>query len=434
LIIIAFGVSNLITLHEMRENMAHNRRVVGKMISIVNLLFRLDRDDDLKRLLLDAHVFERVSANMVDIEKRIAAVDSDFAAAADEYERTVGNSSDRADWVRLQTEVTRLQPEIERVLVLSRVNKNVEARVLMGTLESRFENIDHAIGNLINENRAEANLTMVDVTASQRKSQIILGILTLSGIAFALFAAIWVSRLLSHREDQMRRFALLLEERNRDLDAFAGRVAHDLRGPLTTINLAASMLAKREKEEGTSDILHRGVNQMEALIQDLLALSRNDAQLSASAAETAQVASAVAEDFKSHVTSANGIIRVDVEPATVRCSPGLLRQVLWNLSENSVKYRRSDVQLEIDIRGRAKQEAYEFSVSDNGSGMPPEEARRAFEPFFRGREHGRSTPGTGLGLSIVKRLIEANGGTVSIDSQPGRGTKFEINLPLGRAA
>src|SRR5262249_4648630 len=160
------------------------------------------------------------------------------------------------------------------------------------------------------------------------------------------------------REDQMRRFALLLEERNRDLDAFAGRVAHDLRGPLTTINLAASMLAKREKEEGTSDILHRGVNQMEALIQDLLALSRNDAQLSRSAAETAQVASAVAEDFKSQVTSADGIIRVDVEPATVRCSPGLLRQVLWNLSENSVKYRRSDVQLEIDIRGRAKQEAY----------------------------------------------------------------------------
>jgi signal transduction histidine kinase len=248
-----------------------------------------------------------------------------------------------------------------------------------------------------------------------------------------LFAAVSVSRLLNQRESQLRSVVIQLEERNRDLDAFAGRVAHDLRGPLTTINLAASQLAESKHEAGTSTVLQRGVRRMESLIRDLLTLSSIDAQISKAVCETAQVASAVAEELKPQVTNVAGVMHIEVEPATIRCSPGLLRQVLWNLGENAVKYRRSDVRLEIEIQGRAKRQAYEFSFSDNGSGMPAWEATHAFEPFFRG-EHGKTTPGTGLGLSIVKRVIEASGGTVSVDSEPGRGTTFNITLPLERAA
>jgi signal transduction histidine kinase len=108
---------------------------------------------------------------------------------------------------------------------------------------------------------------------------------------------------------------------------------------------------------------------------------------------------------------------------------------LWNLGENAVKYRRPEVQLLVQIRGRATPNAYELSVSDNGMGMSPSVARQAFQPFFRGKQTA-STPGTGLGLSVVKRVIEASGGTVSIDSEPGRGTTFKIQLPLpaGKAA
>ena len=85
--------------------------------------------------------------------------------------------------------------------------------------------------------------------------------------------------------------------------------------------------------------------------------------------------------------------------------------------------------LEIEIRGRITQRTYEFSVSDNGTGMSPWEVQHAFEPFFRG-EQVRSTPGTGLGLSIVKRVVEATGGSVSVESVPARGTTFKIRLPL----
>jgi two-component system, OmpR family, sensor kinase len=433
LIIAAFSLSNLVSMYEMRSNQTKDQLIVEKMLASIELLSRLERDFDRKRLLIDAHIFEAPNNEMAGIERKIANIDADFAVAAGAYRAIAAETAEREIWDDVQAQRTALQLDLENVIRLSRQDRDVEARNAMRAIDKRFEEVDRAMEHLININHTEANYAVVELGALQRESRIFLGALTLSGIAFALFVAVGVSRLLSHRQDQMRRAAMLLEERNRDLDAFAGRVAHDLRGPLTTISLTASRLSERAQDEGTSAVLKRGVRQMEHLIQDLLTLSSIDAQLPSTLCETAQVASSVAEELNPQVKSAAGTIRVEVEPATVRCSPGLLRQVLWNLGENAIKYRRPDVQLEIEIQGHARGRVYEFIVSDNGSGMPLQEARQAFEPFFRG-EHWRSMPGTGLGLSIVKRVIEASGGSVSIDSEPGRGTTFDINLPLGRAA
>jgi signal transduction histidine kinase len=115
----------------------------------------------------------------------------------------------------------------------------------------------------------------------------------------------------------------------------------------------------------------------------------------------------------------------------VRCNPGLLRQLLWNLGENAVKYRRPDAPLSVEVRGRRVGGAYELRLSDNGAGMSPDEVRQAFEPFFRG-EGVRDTPGTGLGLSIVKRIVDACGGTISLESALGSGSTFVITLHSAR--
>jgi signal transduction histidine kinase len=85
--------------------------------------------------------------------------------------------------------------------------------------------------------------------------------------------------------------------------------------------------------------------------------------------------------------------------------------------------------LEVEIRGRVVPHAYEFNISDNGSGMSATEVQHVFDAFYRG-EQAQSTPGTGLGLSIVKRVVEASGGSISVHSVPGRGTTFKIILPL----
>jgi len=141
------------------------------------------------------------------------------------------------------------------------------------------------------------------------------------------------------------------------------------------------------------------------------------------------IASSLDEELTSKVDSVNGVLRIDLETANVRCSEVLLRQVLWNIGENAVKYRRPDTQLEIRIQGRKFGLSYEFRMSDNGAGMSAEDAAHAFDPFFRASAV-RSTPGTGLGLSIVKRVVEASGGHASVTSELGKGTTFVIALPL----
>jgi signal transduction histidine kinase len=189
------------------------------------------------------------------------------------------------------------------------------------------------------------------------------------------------------------------------------------------------MLEHRKVMPEASAPLRRGVDQMEGIIQDLLTLSRISAQTMDETGQTADVAAALEEDFKSKVEAIGGKLRVQVAPASVRCNPGLLRQAVSNLAENAVKYRRPEVPLVLEIRGRVVSHAYELSVSDNGTGMSPTDVKQAFEPFFRG-ERVTGIPGTGLGLSIVKRAIEANGGSVDVHSALGHGTTVNIQLPL----
>jgi signal transduction histidine kinase len=113
----------------------------------------------------------------------------------------------------------------------------------------------------------------------------------------------------------------------------------------------------------------------------------------------------------------------------VHCSEGLLRQVVWNLTDNAMKYRRGGVTLRIEISGRSLDHRYDLSVRDNGVGLSPDETARVFDPFYRGAG-SKGEPGTGLGLSIVKRAVEASGGTVWVTSEPGNGSTFVARLPL----
>src|SRR5581483_2123170 len=125
----------------------------------------------------------------------------------------------------------------------------------------------------------------------------------------------------------------------------------------------------------------------------------------------------------SAVERVGGSLDVQVPPATLRGTEGLLRQVFANLVDNAVKYRRPNVPLQVEITGRVEGNVYELHISDNGMGMSAEDCAKAFEPFYRARR-SREIVGTGLGLSIVKRVVEASGGEVSVHSELDRGTSF----------
>jgi two-component system, OmpR family, sensor kinase len=433
LIIAALVLTSVVSMFEMRAVLARDRALVNQMLSSVELVSRLSRDVDEKRLLVDAHIFEKRTQSMSMLEANIAKLDADYAAAAGAYEPLARLTSQERAWQRLQDDVSAIERPLERTLDLSRKNQDTDARAAMVSIESRFDAIARTADSLIKTNHDEANRTLAQVRSLQLRATLLLVGITAAGTLAALFVAAWMTRALKRRDEEVLRASLRLEEQNRELDAFSGRVAHDLRGPLSTISLAVSRLAKHvPQEEGSLPTFRRGVARMEQLIQDLLALSRIDAESAGAASETATVVAAVEEELRPTVERANGRLRVDVAPAMVRCKDGLLHQVLWNLGENAVNYRCVDRRLEVGIEGRELGPSYELRVSDNGPGMSPEEACRVFEPFFRGEETRSSIPGTGLGLSIVRRIVEASDGTVSVESQIGRGSTFVIRLPLAR--
>ncbi len=254
-------------------------------------------------------------------------------------------------------------------------------------------------------------------------------LLSIAGTAITLAIGVWVIHLIGQRENQLVRNSAMLEARNRDLDAFAGRVAHDLRNPLNTIYLTVSTL----RNPGLPDkdavaILQRSVKRMDTLIEDMLLLSRASSQ-AVDVCDPAKVAAAVGDDLASLLDREGGTMRVEVVPAKIRGSEGLLSQALWNLVENAVKYRRADVAVRVEVTGWVQRKFYELRVTDNGIGMTPEETTRAFDPLYRAHRSGQVS-GTGLGLSIVKRVIEASGGTISVYSELGHGTTFVVNLPV----
>lgn len=430
LILGAFVVGNTVGIVNVHRAQESNRSLVRGTLASVELVTRMSHLIDQKRLLVDAHIFEKATETMDRLEHRISDLDRDFTATSSAFKPIAAAAGQVAAWGRLDDEIAAVQAPLQSALDLSRTNDDAAARAIVASLEGRFDTIASIADSLVRRNDADARRVDEQIRRLQHRTVWLLAGLAAAGTALALLIAGRMARLLDRNDRQVRDAMTRLEAEVRERDAFAGRVAHDLRGPLTTITMAASRLAEQQPREASAfAILQRGVGRMETLIADLLSLSRVDAQLPGTVSQTAAIVAALEEDLRPAVANVAGLLRVDVEPVSVRCSAELMRQVLWNLGDNAVKYRNPNTQLAIHVVGRTVGRRYQLRVSDNGCGMSADEARRAFEPLFRGSET-RSIPGTGLGLAIVKRIIEANNGTVSVESEPGRGTTFAIELEL----
>lgn len=416
-------------MRQLRASREESQALVYNMLSSVELVTRMGRDVDRTRLLVDAHIFEKGTLEMANIEQRIGSARADFGTASREYGPLATLPGEATKWLQLQREVAGLDAPLEQALALSRENRDMDARQALAALDGQFSAIEDDSAALVAINRAGAEATLTHVEALQRLASSRMRMLGIVGMVLSLGIGAVTTRLLRRRQASIERYSARLEERNRDLDAFAGRVAHDLRGPLGAVTLGVQRIARLvPAETSTLAVLRRTLARMDAILGSLLALSRSE-NLPDAVCDPATAAAQVTADLAPRVQDEHVALRVEVEPARVRCMEPLLHQALFNLAENAIKYRRTDVPTAIAIEGRALEGAYELSVRDNGVGMSREDARRAFEPFFRA-QGVQERPGSGLGLSIVKRVIESSGGTITVDSQLGRGTTFRTRLRL----
>ena len=233
------------------------------------------------------------------------------------------------------------------------------------------------------------------------------------------------------------------ESANRAKDEFLATLSHELRTPLTAISGWAHMLQLGIADPETSrlavDTIMRSARAQGELIDDLLDLSRVVAgtlHLSVATVDLASVVGEVAVAARPGADAKGLTLEIEggLRPLLVRGDERRLRQVVWNLVSNAVKFTERGGTIRIVPAARGNVAG--VSVIDTGRGIPPDFLPYVWDRFRQGdsstsRQHG----GLGLGLSVVRHLVELHGGTVSVKSEGvGRGATFLFELPLAREA
>ncbi len=223
----------------------------------------------------------------------------------------------------------------------------------------------------------------------------------------------------------------------------AGGIAHDFNNQLTVILSYADLLRRQSDLSGRSqDFAQRILKSGEsasALVRELLAFSRR-AELEARQVDLAEQVSAAATMLTAALGNAFQVTTTTTDqPVLVRVDPQQLEQVLINLGTNARDAMGDSGRLEIALGtvtfgdgadcppGLHPGHWAALHVADNGSGMDAQTADRAFEPFFTTKEAGK---GTGLGLSTAYGVVQQSGGTITVESTPGEGTRFTVYLPV----
>jgi signal transduction histidine kinase len=222
-------------------------------------------------------------------------------------------------------------------------------------------------------------------------------------------------------------------EREADLAAFAGIVAHDLKNPLTVIGAHAEMArdALPDRLEQAAESLERvgaGVVRMRRLIDDLLAyVTARDAALRPSEVDLAGLVADVVAERVNHLS-----VRPDVYVGTlprVLADASMLRHVLDNLVGNALKYVPPGRTPKIDISAEPAGPGWtRVEVADRGIGIPDADKPHVFDSFHRAHA-GQSYGGTGLGLAICRRIVDRHGGTITVTDNPGGGSRFSFTVP-----
>lgn len=280
-----------------------------------------------------------------------------------------------------------------------------------------------------------------------------------SGAAWLVQAEDITDRL--RAEEQVRAMNRLLEARvaqrtreltqaNRELEAFAYSVSHDLRAPLRSVEGFARVLGERHAaalgEDGCGYLsrIRGAARRMDALIDALLKMSRiSREELRFVELDLSRIAGEIVAELRQAEPGRNVEVRIE---AGLRAAgdAALVRNLLQNLIGNAWKFSRETVAARIefggieagaddDTGGDGDRQLRGFYVRDNGAGFDPDYAGKLFRPFQRLHDADRFA-GNGIGLATVKRIVERHGGTIEAEGRPGQGATFRFTLPAADVA
>jgi two-component system sensor histidine kinase KdpD len=234
------------------------------------------------------------------------------------------------------------------------------------------------------------------------------------------------------REAQTRADAVRKSEELKSI--LIDALAHDLKTPLTAIDTAADLLVRPQalsdaQRRDLLAVIREEVDGLKRMLEEAIHLARLDAnrlRLECRSLSVQQMAKQAIDSLGASVGSHHVVFAIPSGLPRVNVDPELLAQALKQLIDNAVKY--SSPGSEIRVSAQEADGMVCISVTDNGPGLTPLEQARVFDKFYRG-EHGRTgVQGTGMGLAIAREILEAHGGSVRVESNPGLGSRFTISL------
>ena len=238
------------------------------------------------------------------------------------------------------------------------------------------------------------------------------------------------------RQYQLRDLLASLQESDQRKTEFLATLAHELRNPLAPIRSCVGILQRNVADPGpVLEVMERQVHHMVRLVDDLLELSRitrGKVELRPEDVELASVFAA-ARDTSRPLVEGSGHhleVRLPAQPLWLHADPVRIAQVLSNLLNNAARY--TDPGGNIMLEARAEDGHAVITVTDDGMGLTPDALLGVFDMFSQadGRDI-RAQHGLGIGLALVRSLVEMHGGAVAAHSEgPGRGSRFEVRLPL----
>jgi signal transduction histidine kinase len=371
--------------------------------------------------------FARQSRRIAEIEARLQTA---MAAVPDALDR-----ASRARWDALRPQIERLRQVYADAASAIRTGRPSRASELLAREAPAMTSVHEVLDDLERSHR-EAILEKLR-SAHRSASSMVVVELVLAGAFLVGMVAIFgiMIRMLRRQQRRLADYMARLEAANADLDAFAGRVAHDLRNALGPIAMTPSLLRASPTDQTlvlrTADRTERSSRRAIAILDTLLAFSR--ASRSAEADECGDVRSAVKnvlEELEPRIAQLDASIEVgDLPDVHVRCSPALLHIVLGNVCGNAVKYLEGRQERRVHISAHREGSACRIEVEDTGPGIPMDAQDKIFEPFYR--VAGSGVPGSGIGLATVRRILDARGGRITVESDVDRGgSRFQIWLPL----
>jgi signal transduction histidine kinase len=310
-----------------------------------------------------------------------------------------------------------------------------EAMMQYESFRGYLDEIDAALLHLKAINTRDAGNRSSEILRARRSAMSLATILGVASWLIAVGASLLVMRNLRSHERLLKAHHRLISERSAELEAFTGRIAHDLKSPLAAMSMRVHLIARHaESNRDVSLNLNTLIQQLRRMgesIDGMLEFARAGAGPTPGVgAAVKAILDEVIEDVRPVAKAAGIEINVSPCPAVqLACTSAALTSILSNLLGNAVKYSADGATRPsiVSVRAQCRCNFLRIEVADTGPGLPPGAELVIFEPFRRLFDHPQ--PGIGLGLSTVKKIVEAYQGQVGVESTRGLGSVFWVDLP-----